>query len=70
MERETLLLEAWNKDAEDPETLANLVVCCIHLGNLPSRFVSQSRLAHLDHVLVKGASTVEESFDRALQSVA
>ncbi|PRQ56574.1 putative coatomer, epsilon subunit protein [Rosa chinensis] len=59
MERETLLLEPWNKDAEDPETLANLVVCCLHLGKPPSRLVSQSRLAHPDHVLIKGASAVE-----------
>ncbi|PRQ29856.1 putative coatomer, epsilon subunit protein [Rosa chinensis] len=69
-EAETLLLEALNKDAKDPETLANLVVCCLHLGKPPSRFLSQLRLAHPDHVLVKRASAAEESFDRAVQSVA
>ncbi|CAI9090424.1 OLC1v1025189C1 [Oldenlandia corymbosa var. corymbosa] len=38
-EAETLLLEALNKDAKDPETLANLVVCCLHLGKSASRFL-------------------------------
>ncbi|KAL6206375.1 hypothetical protein ACLB2K_023623 [Fragaria x ananassa] len=71
-EAETLLLEALNKasDAKDPETLANLVVCCLHLGKSPSRFLSQLRLAHPEHVLVKRAAAAEESFDRAVQSVA
>ncbi|GMY38211.1 coatomer subunit epsilon-1 [Fagus crenata] len=69
-EAETLLLEALNKDAKDPETLANLVVCCLHLGKPSSRFVSQLKLSHPDHVLVKRTSTAEESFDRAVQSVA
>ncbi|KAM4101496.1 hypothetical protein ACB094_05G148000 [Castanea mollissima] len=69
-EAETLLLEALNKDAKDPETLANLVVCCLHLGKSSSRFLSQLKLSHPDHVLVKRASTAEESFDRAVQSVA
>ncbi|KAF5730123.1 Coatomer epsilon subunit isoform 1 [Tripterygium wilfordii] len=35
-EAETLLLEALNKDAKDPETLANLVVCSLHLGKSSS----------------------------------
>ncbi|XP_062162560.1 coatomer subunit epsilon-1 [Alnus glutinosa] len=69
-EAETLLLEALNKDAKDPETLANLVVCCLHLGKPSSRFVSQLKLSHPDHVLVKRTSNAEESFDRAVQSVA
>lgn len=69
-EAETLLLEALNKDAKDPETLANLIVCCLHLGKPPSRFLSQLKLSHPDHTLVKRASAAEESFDRAVQSVA
>ncbi|CAL5030102.1 unnamed protein product [Urochloa decumbens] len=39
-EAETLLLEALNKDAKDPETLANLIVCNLHLGKPSSRFLS------------------------------
>ncbi|KAI9126486.1 hypothetical protein K1719_002133 [Acacia pycnantha] len=67
-EAETLLVEALNKDARDPETLANLVVCCLHLGKPSSKSFSQLKLSHPDHVLVKRVSAAEESFDRALQS--
>ncbi|KAL3616780.1 hypothetical protein CASFOL_039174 [Castilleja foliolosa] len=69
-EAETLLLEALNKDAKDPETLANLVVCCLHLGKPSSRYLSQLKLSDPEHTLVKRASTAEEGFDRAVQAVA
>ncbi|KAE8723422.1 Coatomer subunit epsilon-2 [Hibiscus syriacus] len=69
-EAETLLLEALNKDAKDPETLANLVVCSLHLGKSSSRFLSQLKLTHPEHILVKRASSAEDSFERAVQSVA
>lgn len=68
-EAETLLLEALNRDAKDPETLANLVVCSLHLGKPASRYLSQLRLSHPDHILLKRSSTAEESFDRAVQTV-
>ncbi|CAI9773324.1 unnamed protein product [Fraxinus pennsylvanica] len=67
-EAESLLLEALNKDAKDPETLANLVVCSLHLGKPSSRYLSQLTLSHPDHILVKRAKTAEESFDRAVQT--
>ncbi|KAK8551059.1 hypothetical protein V6N12_039728 [Hibiscus sabdariffa] len=57
-------------DAKDPETLANLVVCCLHLGKSSSRYLSQLKLAHPEHILVKRASSAEDSFERAVQSVA
>ncbi|KAL4308198.1 hypothetical protein GQ457_01G024820 [Hibiscus cannabinus] len=69
-EAETLLLEALNKDAKDPETLANLVVCSLHLGKSSSRYLSQLKLAHPEHILVKRAASAEDSFERAVQSVA
>ncbi|RWR72112.1 coatomer subunit epsilon-1-like protein isoform X1 [Cinnamomum micranthum f. kanehirae] len=69
-EAESLLLEALNKDAKDAETLANLVVCSLHIGKSSSRYLSQLKLTHPDHLLVKRQSTAEESFDRAVQSVA
>ncbi|KAH8518240.1 hypothetical protein H0E87_000185, partial [Populus deltoides] len=69
-EAETLLLEALNKDAKDPETLANFVVCSLHIGKSSSRYLSQLKLSHPDHMLVKHASSAENNFERAVQSVA
>ncbi|KAI3997036.1 hypothetical protein MKX01_021312 [Papaver californicum] len=69
-EAESLLLEALNKDAKDAETLANLIVCSLHLGKQSSRYLSQLKLSHPDHMLVKRTSADEESFNRALQTVA
>ncbi|CAI0546089.1 unnamed protein product [Linum tenue] len=74
-EAETLLLEALNKassfyDAKDPETLANLVVCSLHLGKPSSRYLNQLKIAHPEHMLIKRVSTAEDSFERAVQSVA
>lgn len=69
-EAETLLLEALNKDAKDPETLANLIVCNLHLGKPSSRYFSQLKLSHPDHVLVKTTTSAEGNFERALQAVA
>ncbi|KAH9795940.1 Coatomer subunit epsilon-1 [Citrus sinensis] len=57
-------------DAKDPETLANLVVCSLHQGKSTSRYLNQLKLTHPDHMLVKRASSGDESFERALQSVA
>ncbi|GMH01407.1 hypothetical protein Nepgr_003246 [Nepenthes gracilis] len=69
-EAESLLLEALNKDAKDPETLANLVVCSLHLGKPSSRYLSQLKLSHPEHMLIKRLSAAEESFDRAVESAA
>ncbi|CAN4081920.1 unnamed protein product [Withania somnifera] len=69
-EAETLLLEALNKDAKDTETLANLVVCSLHLGKPSTRYLNQLKLSSPDHTLVKRATSAEESFDRAVQTVA
>ncbi|MCD9637933.1 Coatomer subunit epsilon [Datura stramonium] len=69
-EAETLLLEALNKDAKDPETLANLVVCSLHLGKPSARYLNQLKISNPDHTLVKRAASAEESFDRAVQTVA
>ncbi|KAI5664171.1 hypothetical protein M9H77_23494 [Catharanthus roseus] len=68
-EAETLLLEALNKDAKDPETLANLVVCSLHLGKPASRFLSQLKISHPEHLLIRRAAAAEENFERALQTV-
>ncbi|XP_058072206.1 coatomer subunit epsilon-1-like [Magnolia sinica] len=69
-EAESLLLEALNKDAKDAETLANLIVCSLHVGKSSSRFFSQLKLSHPEHILVKRSAAAEDSFDRAVRSVA
>ncbi|KAI3709919.1 hypothetical protein L2E82_39688 [Cichorium intybus] len=69
-EAESFLLEALNKDAKDRETLANLVVCSLHLGKPSSRFLSQLKLSDPEHMLLKRGLTAEENFNRAIQSVA
>ncbi|CAH9116291.1 unnamed protein product [Cuscuta europaea] len=69
-EAETLLVEALNKDAKDPETLANLVICSLHLGKSPSRYLSQLKLSHPNHMLVKRTLSAEENFERAVQTIA
>ncbi|CAA7401125.1 unnamed protein product [Spirodela intermedia] len=69
-EAETLLLDALTKDPRDPETLANLIVCSLHLGKSSTRYLSQLKLHHSKHMLVKRLSAAEEAFERALQSVA
>ncbi|XWS20744.1 hypothetical protein CRYUN_Cryun31cG0129000 [Craigia yunnanensis] len=53
-EAETLLLEALNKDAKDPETLANLVVCSLHLGKSSSRYLSSTLPICLKSPSIKG----------------
>lgn len=69
-EAETVLLEALNKDAKDPDTLANLVVCSLHLNKAASRYLSQLKMSHPDHVLIRRTTAAEAAFDRALQLVA
>ncbi|XP_074584963.1 coatomer subunit epsilon-1-like [Curcuma longa] len=69
-EAESLLLEALNKDSKDAETLANLVVCSLHLGKPSARFLNQLKLSHPDHMLAKRLATAEDNFDRAVQSIA
>lgn len=69
-EAESLLLEALNKDAKDAETLSNLVVCCLHLNKPATRYLSQLKVTHPEHMFVKRLSVAEENFERAVQSVA
>ncbi|GLJ35393.1 hypothetical protein SUGI_0711820 [Cryptomeria japonica] len=69
-EADTVLLEALNKDAKDADTLANLVVCNLHLGKPVTRYLSQLKSYHPEHLLIKRASSAEENFDRSVQAVA
>ncbi|KAL2653522.1 hypothetical protein R1flu_021650 [Riccia fluitans] len=63
---ETLLLEALNKDAKDADTLANLIVCDLHLGKPTARYMSQLKMSHPDHPLVQRSASAEGAFERAI----
>ena len=39
-EAERDLLEAFNKDAKNPDTLANLITCGLHLGKNIQRYIT------------------------------
>lgn len=69
-EAESFLLEALNKDAKNAETLANLIVCSLHLGKSSTRYLSQLKLSHPNHMLVERATAAEDNFERAVQALA
>lgn len=64
-EAERDLLDALNKDANNPTTLANLISCQLHLRKPVGRYVSQLKMTDPEHALVKEAEAAEEAFDRA-----
>ncbi|MBA0864999.1 hypothetical protein Goshw_008024 [Gossypium schwendimanii] len=72
-EAETLLLEALNKASLDSGAFmvdyfrkySNLYLVMIKYA-----YCSQLKLTHPEHILVKRASSAEDSFERAVQSVA
>ncbi|CAD7702608.1 unnamed protein product [Ostreobium quekettii] len=59
------LLDALNKDANNPTTLANLIACELHLGKPVSRYVSQLKMTDPGHIIVKEAEAAEGEFDKA-----
>ncbi|KAJ7522743.1 hypothetical protein O6H91_18G025100 [Diphasiastrum complanatum] len=65
---ETVLLEALNKDAKDADTIANLIVCNLHLGKPTSRYLNQLKMVDPDHPLLKRSANAQEAFERALQN--
>eukprot|EP00850_Spirogloea_muscicola_P016475 SM000133S26841 [mRNA] locus=s133:397481:399500:- [translate_table: standard] len=69
-EAEKLLLDALNKDGKDANTLANLVVCCLHLGKPISRHFNQLRTVAADHALITRSNAAEANFEQALVAYA
>ncbi|CAM6036194.1 unnamed protein product [Sphagnum compactum] len=69
-EAESRLLEALNKDSKDANTLANLIVCSLHMGKPTVRHMSQLKISQPNHVLMERAINDEAAFERALQTVA
>mmetsp|Transcript_35063 Transcript_35063/g.99403 ORF Transcript_35063/g.99403 Transcript_35063/m.99403 type:complete len:290 (-) Transcript_35063:171-1040(-) len=64
------LLQAISKDSKDPDTLANLITCSVHLGKPTSRYMNQMKLIDPNHLVVKRLAAAEESFERAAAAVA
>lgn len=64
-EAERELLDALNKQPNDPDTLANLIACQLQLGKAPTRYINELHILSPDHVLEKAALKAEEDFDRA-----
>ncbi|TPX34581.1 hypothetical protein SmJEL517_g02877 [Synchytrium microbalum] len=65
---ETLLLDALNRNNNDPEVLANLMVCSVALGkpsDVVSRYLNQLRDASPNHPFVLEYASKEAMFDRA-----
>eukprot|EP01023_Acetabularia_acetabulum_P020779 TRINITY_DN2085_c0_g1_i9.p4 TRINITY_DN2085_c0_g1~~TRINITY_DN2085_c0_g1_i9.p4 ORF type:complete len:138 (+),score=34.19 TRINITY_DN2085_c0_g1_i9:85-498(+) len=63
------LLEALNKDAKDVDTLANLVVCVLHLGKPAARYQNQLKTSAPYHPFVKMVTSAQDMFERAAAAV-
>ena len=70
-EAEKDLMEAVTKDGKDPETLANLVVCNLHLGRRASAklrtYLAQLKAVAPQHPLLAKMALLEGNFDVAAQ---
>ncbi|KAJ3293435.1 hypothetical protein HK104_004470 [Borealophlyctis nickersoniae] len=67
---EALLLESLNKNAADPETLANLAICANATGKpaeVATRYLNQLKDASPNHPFIQELQLKESLFDRAAQ---
>uniref|UniRef100_A0A7S3QSH2 Coatomer subunit epsilon n=1 Tax=Dunaliella tertiolecta TaxID=3047 RepID=A0A7S3QSH2_DUNTE len=64
------LLDAFNKDAKDADTLANLVTVGLHLSKNVARYSSQLKVLAPNHPIVKRLEAGEEAFQQAAASMA
>lgn len=69
-EAERDLLEAFQRDAKDPDTLSNLITVGLHLGKNVQRYSTQLKMAAPSHPAVKRLDAGEELFNRAAASMA
>lgn len=69
-EAETDLQDALKKDDKDPDTLANLVACMLHLGKPHGRHLTQLKMQAPSHPLLSRLTAAEEAFDRAALATA
>jgi len=69
-EAESTLMEALNKDAKDPDTLANMITCALHMGKPTSRHLNQLKLVAPAHVVVQKYNSLEDTFNRSAAAFA
>lgn len=59
------LLEAHDKNPKDPDTLANLYVCGLHLGKNVARYLTQLKTSATQHPFVRRLDVAEKAFEAA-----
>jgi coatomer protein complex subunit epsilon len=67
-EAERLLLEALDRNSKDPDTIANLIVCYLHLrkpAEIVNRYVNQLKSVGTSHSWTNALKTAEDSFERS-----
>jgi coatomer subunit epsilon len=62
------LLDGLNKNAQDPDLLANLIAVGLHLGKPTARYAAQLRTLAPNHPAARRYEAGEELFARALAS--
>lgn len=66
---ESELLQAFEKNPKDADTLANLVATSLHLGKPAGRYQTQLKALAPDHAVVKRSEEGEAAFERAAGAV-
>lgn len=67
---EAELLQAFEKNPKDTDTLANLIVVSLHQGKSASRYATLLKGASPNHSLAERMDKAEEAFDKAVLAVA
>ncbi len=66
---EAELLQAFEKNAKDADTLANLITVSVHLGKPASRYITLLKGAAPSHAILARSDAAEEAFEKAMASV-
>lgn len=66
---EAELLQAFEKNARDADTLANLITVNVHLGKPASRYITLLKGAAPSHAILARSDAAEDAFEKAMASV-